>query len=293
MKKRHITVYFIFTLLIFLFVIPLYSQDEDEQNQRSTRMSSDIKQDNAHFLLSLRLSAKKQGEKGRDYFKGLDVSVIQSTDTADILVAKATTDQEGYANISIPKSSELIIDEDGFYLFEAIFEGNDSLESSSADFAIKPASLTMEFFEEDSVKMMKFTAFETLAGGEELPMSEWDVAVYSKGLFSLLKLGTAWLEDGEATFPFPTDLPGDTLGNLFITARIEDSDDHGIVETKGSKAWAPPKVINQSIHRGLGDTDAPLWMVYTLITLLSVVWIHYLYVIFTFWRIKQEGKKSN
>ena len=44
------------------------------------------------------------------------------------------------------------------------------------------------------------------------------------------------------------------------------------------------------VKRGLGDTDAPLWMVYTLITLLSLVWFHYMYIIITVFRIRWLGK---
>ena len=44
------------------------------------------------------------------------------------------------------------------------------------------------------------------------------------------------------------------------------------------------------VKRGLGDTNAPLWMVYTLIILLSLVWFHYLYIIITVFRIRWLGK---
>jgi hypothetical protein len=54
------------------------------------------------------------------------------------------------------------------------------------------------------------------------------------------------------------------------------------------KDWGlarPPVIVKK--RRGLGDTDAPLWMVYTLIVLLSIVWFHYLYVFYVMIKIKK------
>ena len=53
-----------------------------------------------------------------------------------------------------------------------------------------------------------------------------------------------------------------------------------------SKVPSQPNVVVEK-RRGLGDTDAPLWMVYTLIVLLSVVWFHYLYVFFIMYKINR------
>ena len=62
---------------------------------------------------------------------------------------------------------------------------------------------------------------------------------------------------------------------------------------KGKINWGRPiqRVVEKK--RGLGDTDAPLWMVYTLIILLSAVWFHYFFVIYQIVRIKSEGKKQS
>ena len=85
---------------------------------------------------------------------------------------------------------------------------------------------------------------------------------------------------------FPVNMPGDTLGVLTIVAKIEDSDTYGNVTAQGDINWAQVVPLAKLPHRGLGDTDAPLWMVYTLIILLSAVWFHYLYVIYLIVKIK-------
>jgi len=67
---------------------------------------------------------------------------------------------------------------------------------------------------------------------------------------------------------------------------------YGNVESRGDINWGIPVPIKAEKHRGLGDTDAPLWMVYTLITLLSIVWFTYVYVIFLILKIKRARNKD-
>ena len=85
---------------------------------------------------------------------------------------------------------------------------------------------------------------------------------------------------------FPVTMPGDTMGVLTIISKIEDDDFYGNLESIGKINWGQPVPLANEKHRGLGDTDAPLWMVYTLIVLLSVVWFHYFYIIFGILKIK-------
>lgn len=276
--------------MLSFFVMGAICQENEVIKKRKTRLSSQIKQFEDNYQIDFKLSAKKTGQKGRDYFEGCKIQVLQSNDSTEVFLGGTITDRNGTAMISLPKSNPYILDEEGFVNFEAMFNGNDSLKANSSDLKIKAAYLNMEFYEEDSVKMIRFIAAENVSGEEEIPFEEVDVVLYSKGLFSLLKLGTAWMEGGEATFAFPTDLPGDTLGNLFLTARIEESEDHGVIETKGHIDWAKHKEIAHELDRGLGDTDAPLWMVYTLIILLSAVWLHYFYIIYSYYMINKLGK---
>ena len=85
-------------------------------------------------------------------------------------------------------------------------------------------------------------------------------------------------------------LPGDADGHLTIVAKIEDNETYGNVEVSSGINWGKPLPPMKIVKRGLGDTDAPLWMVYTLIVLLSLVWFHYMYIIFTIFRIRFLGK---
>ncbi len=151
--------------------------------------------------------------------------------------------------------------------------------------------MDISFTSIDSVNTIIITASEVSENNELIPIEEVDVYVYVPRLFSNLMIGEGWLEGGSCQVEFPMDLPGnDTLGNITIITKIEDSDIYGNVEQISSVKWGkplPPAVIVKK--RGLGDTDAPLWMVYTLLILMSTVWVHYFLVILSIIKLKKNG----
>jgi hypothetical protein len=198
------------------------------------------------------------------------------------------TDMEGKAEFQIDKQSERLKNEDGDYTFRAVFEGNPDYEMSEDMVSVKPLDMSLNFVKIDSVRTIVAEAAETDSAGNRIPLEDTDVYFYVPRSFSLLPVGEEWFMGGRAQVDFPTTLPGDSLGNLTIIARIEDHELYGTVEAVAVKDWglAVPRVIVEK-RRGLGDTDAPLWMVYTLIVLLSIVWFHYLYVFYIMLRIKK------
>lgn len=198
------------------------------------------------------------------------------------------TDMNGEAILRIDKKSEMMVSEEGNYTFGSLFEGNQEYEMAEDAVEVRPLNLHLEFIEIDSVKTIVAEASETDQEGNPVPLEETDVYFYVPRSFSLLPVGDGWFEEGRAEVGFPTTIPGDSMGNLTIVAKIQDNEIFGNVEARAVKDWGvarPPVIVKK--HRGLGDTDAPLWMVYTLIVLLSVVWFHYLYVFYVMIKIKR------
>lgn len=154
----------------------------------------------------------------------------------------------------------------------------------------KEVRMDISFTTIDSIKTIIINASEISDNNKLIPIEEVDVYIYVPRLFSHLLIGEGWLEGGTCEVEFPVDLPGnDEFGNITIIAKIEDNEIYGNVEKTASIKWAvplPPPVI--VTKRGLGDTDAPLWMVYTLITLMSIVWAHYIWVIYSILVLKKK-----
>lgn len=222
----------------------------------------------------------------------LAITFYNETDTSEILLGTALSNEDGEAVYQIEEGTMLNLIEGEGYRFTASFEGNDKFRRGSADVTIKEAFIEIGFDEIDSVKVVRAEAYELdPLSRDRIPIDGVNIVFYVPGSFSLYRFAECGSEDGECHVDFPVTLPGDPQGNLAIMARIEEHEDYGNVEASAIKDWGTvrePVVIEE--RRGLGDTDAPLWMVYTLIVLLSAVWIHYIYVFVVIYFIKRDGK---
>lgn len=251
----------------------------------------------------LKLSFKDDGEKihlnssiliriNRRYLpvEDLNIRFYYLEDTSKIEIGEALTDETGNAEVSLPR--DVISDHANadYHNFLAEFEGNDTIKPSDKDISVKEVRLDMQFSKKDEQTVIVVNGTEIL-GGEEVPLDGVLASILVPRTFTSLKVDDAEFIDGVLSIPFPTYLPGDSLGYLTIIARIDKNEDYGTVETHDRINWGKPVPPMKPAHRGLGDTNAPLWMVYTLIVLLSLVWFHYLYVIFSIYKINREGKK--
>lgn len=281
--------FYLFTIIISHFMYNFSFAQESVEKHR-TYINIEFTQSEIQNTLVATLTTRIKGERGRKKVAEAEIEFYNVSDTIEILLGKAITNMQGLATLEIAKNQMVLSNSDGEFLYKAVFRGNENYADVSKSVDIKVVDMKISFIEIDSIKNIKASAYELGANGENIPVDE-DVAFYVPRQFSLLKIGEAELEEGEGTIEFPITLPGDSIGNLKIIAKIEESDDFGTVESIAIKDWGnprPPVIIEK--RRGLGDTDAPLWMVYTLIILLSAVWFHYLYIMYVLLVVKQKGK---
>jgi hypothetical protein len=208
-----------------------------------------------------------------------------------ILLDKINTDEDGKAILVINENPKIVKDSLGLLSFEVEYNESALYKGTSKELSIKQANLEMSFYQQDTIKFIDATVTELGADGELMPIEGVDVVFYVKGTFSLLKFGEKTTDEtGRVDLPFPVNMPGDSAGVLTIVSKVIEHDDYGNIESQGQINWGIVVPLEKAKHRGLGDTDAPLWMVYTLITLLSAVWFHYLYVVYLIVKIR-VGKR--
>ena len=284
----------IFSLaLLFMNIMQTISFAQDKTEKHRTYINIDFTQSGNQKKLMTTLTARIKGERGRKKIADAEIEFYNVSDTSDIFLGKASTDADGVAILEIGEDQTILSNSDGEFTYSALFRGNEVYNDISKSMTLKEVSMDVSFIVIDSVKNIAVSAYQKEAGGEGIPVEE-DIIFYVPRQFSMLKIGEAELQDGNAMIEFPVTLPGDSIGNLQIIARIEESRDYGNVEVVGIKDWGKPRppVIVET-RRGLGDTDAPLWMVYTLIILLSAVWFHYMYILYVLFEIKRKGKSPN
>ena len=212
-------------------------------------------------------------------------------DTTKVLLDKIRTNDKGEAIFLLEENPKILKDTSGVMSFEVEYLGDKSKKSSNKKLSVKQANLEVSFFQKEDVKSIEVSASEIGTDGQLIPIEGINLQFYIKGTFSLLNFAKEETDEyGIAQVEFPVDMPGDTAGVLTIVVKIEENRTFGTIESIGKMNWAIQLEPVKEKQRGLGDTDAPLWMVYTLIILLSAVWFHYFYVIFLIIKIKLANR---
>lgn len=273
-------------LLILIFGEGMDAYGFQDESKAAPDFNFTCVQNQDEFVLKSRLS-QWTGERDMP-LQGAMIIFSNPAGEETQSLENVQTDMNGEAVFRIEKSSGRLISLDGSFSFKAEFPGNEKFESSEEQVNVKPLNISLDFKEIESVKTIIAEAYEMDNEGSKIPLDGWDIYFFVPRSFSLLPFGEGWFENGRAELEFPTTIPGDSVGNLIIIARIEDHEIYGTIEIEKTKDWGVvrPNVLVEN-RRGLGDTDAPLWMVYTLIVLLSVVWFHYLYVFYIMYKINR------
>lgn len=277
---------------IFIISLLLYSFTENVTTAQKLQKSRIKLESYKNPDQTISLVATIKARKKRYYsLKNVFINFYNINDTSKVLMKKIKTNKKGVALLQLSEEFNISKDTSGIMSFEAVFAGNDTIKKAHKTIGFKDAKLVVLFNLKDSVKVIELKANELSA--DRPAIANTDVALYIKGSFSLLKIGSVETDDdGNATLEFPLGIHGDTAGVVTIVAQIEDNDDYGNVIAEKNINWAIPLVSKSLDKRGLTRPNAPIWMVITLIILLSLVWFHYGYIVYALIKIKKEETKT-
>lgn len=283
MIMRNLIIYpFLIVLIGLLSYSNTYSQKKDP-----SRIKVEYLKD-ADQVESLIISLVVKEDRYEPFAKA-EIEVFHFDENNRILAGKVKTDHMGMAEFLIKNTPRLYFDAENLLNFEVVYAGSDTIKEASKTLAFKKGDMKISFFEEGEIGYLKAELSEIDSSNMIKPISEVEVNFYIQGTFSLLKIGQKDTDaQGKAVIEFPDDLPGDRQGNLTVVVKVVEDKQFGTIEAVTESNWGVPLIPVVEERRGLGDTDAPLWMVYTLIILLSAVWFHYMYVIYMIFRIKQS-----
>jgi hypothetical protein len=142
-------------------------------------------------------------------------------------------------------------------------------------------------FSEDGVKKYitaKVNEFENDSIGD--PVSEIDLNFYVERTFSLLPIGDFFNtteENGEVKIEFPSDLPGDSVGNVKIIVKIVEADEYADTEVQKTINWGiVTSLSNKQAKRSLwaAGANAPISLLLLTNILILTVWGIIVYIIF-------------
>ena len=213
------------------------------------------------------------------------------------------TDADGRSQYVFPDDYKFLIDEERKVSFTAQFNGNKSFVKKSAQVDVIEIFMELFLSEINSEKTVSVRGYELGEGNEMIPIEGADVSFFVPRLFSDQIIGKSELVEGKSQIEFPESIAGDTIGNISIIARIEDHNMYGNVERKVANfRWGTTSPIEEDKSlmtiqisiptRALWHTNAPLWMIITLIILLVGVWGHYIFVIYNLFKLKNLSRKK-
>jgi len=276
------------SLIIFLCSI-MASFQLTAQNTVSTLELKELKTSDESRILNVKLTG--ESEEGAIPVFEAKIDFFTCADGKSELLGTATTNRNGQATLKLVKGTRFLKDKEGITEVKATFTGLGKLSSSQASVKFKELNLQIALSEKDSLNTIQILASVIGPKGENIPLKETNFNLYVQGLFTKLKIGECFVDAGAGTFEFPKNIPGDSNGNLQIFVRLEENEVYGEVEKTENAKWGNHRSGFVEPSRSLWSSGAPIWMITTLLILLTGVWSHYLYAIIQLIKIRKEGKK--
>jgi hypothetical protein len=298
--KKYTRQLFVCTGLILLLSVPVGLQAQTDSTTK--KESSAVKEEASLISPSIVFTSVQKGDKTIDLktalkakVKGsfiklpaLKVSFLQISDTAEKELGFIITDGEGKATLNV-KADELPTNKEGKLHFKAVFAGNKAMDPAEEELTIKRALLVATPVKGDSLNSIHVKLVD-LSTGAEVAVPDAALGLFVKRSFFPLKVGEGTTDaNGEVTIDVPKNLPGDAKGNITLIARLDENELYGNLEGAVVQQWGVPiSDIDQKLPRALWSTHPPMWMMITFAVLITIVWGHYIVIIFELFRLRKE-----
>lgn len=283
-------------LAMFSIVTTAGAQEENDSTAtESTEASIELRYTEANNNAKmLEVVVKTKADDAWQGAPGVLVNFYRKEVDPSNLIGKATSDAKGRAMLALPDGEEKYANPAFEYTFIAAIEGHSHFEDTQEEITVAESGFEMTLEEEDSVHQVRVV----LLDGSEAPVGEVEVTLYVQRLFGLLPLSSdpeTTDEDGTVLAEFPADIPGDSLGNLVIVAKVEDHERFGNLEFRRKINWGVPVVIDHAKKaRELWSSraNAPIYLIVIVNTMLIGIWGVIVYIVYQAYRIYRIGRNS-
>lgn len=292
MKKLHLTS-LVLTLLVCM-ISGLNTITAQEFNKKDYRvyfkMNSKVLPDNSRVLIASFTTRQKKGDKETFPVYKAPIEFYEYVNDEKVLLSTVETDQNGIAEYKFAPGYKFNVDEEGYVNLMAEFKKTDAFKRQRKKISFIPLILKTELSEDDGTKIVHIKASTIDSLGQNVPASDINAYVGVKGIVATLPLEDATIENGEFSFEFPENIPGDPDGNLTIEVFIDDHDEYGTIYQETEANWGVATLRSTDDSNKLWSEGAPLWMYVVLTILLVGVWANYVYSIGNLMKIKKEGQ---
>lgn len=212
----------------------------------------------------------------------------------EIALTSLFTDFNGEAVLVIEAGYILPVDTDGYSVINTRYSGNDSLKAAKKQIKFMDMNIAVSFDIVDSVKYLTVSTFEIDSIGKKKPIGGIGLNVGVERLYSTLYLQKIETnEDGTGSMAFPDDIPGDSIGTIYVIVKVDDHDDYGTITKSAKINWGTLVDYSYTLNgRSLFGDEAPLWMIISVFIILAGAWYHFILAIFKVIKINDLEQKS-
>ena len=244
----------------------------------------------------LKVSAKTKVGRKFENVEGVNVNLYFNEESAQGFMGQVLTNSKGLATLKLPNMFRTQWDSLMKFNFIATVTSNQKFEDEISEIEITKSRIELSVKEEDSVKYIvaKVMAFED-STWIEVPDIELKFIVTR--LLSNLVVGGDDIymtdESGEASVEFDMDIPADNNGDIFIGAKIDDSDVYGTIMSTKKVNWGIPQKSDGSFaKRTLWATrdKTPWWLLIFPNLIIVSVWGIIFYLLYQLLRIRKIGQ---
>ncbi len=279
----------IFAGLFHIFINAQNQAQGTNKSQSTIDLSYYKKADKSKIAVALVTAQNKDGKFVP--VKNVRVNFYSLRNKEEQLLNNAITNSKGQATVSIQK--ELPLDDSLYFTIEAKIENDSFYKDAQEQMHYKDVNLTLNLNPKDTTKTLVAKITEMSRDGKEVPVKNAEVKFYVRRLFGTMPAAEdnaiTTDDNGEASFAYPKSIPGDTLGNIRLVAKMEDNKQFGNVENNTPAPWGKVLVLeNNPFPRALWEPYAPLPLVITISTLFGGVWFTYFFIFNQLRRIRKE-----
>jgi len=243
------------------------------------------------------VNTKTKIDKRFQPVKEVTVNLYLDKDSADNLVGKVTTNENGVAKAIIPPALKALWEESPTHTFIGITEANKEFDATKTEATIAKTKITIDTLEGAVTRTIKVTV-SAFNGSEWLPAKDVEMKVGVNRLGGILSAGdeATYTTDSTGTViaEFKKDsLPGDSKGNIVLVAKVEENDQYGNLLVEKAVPWGVAFIPEQHFfdQRTLWSTrfKTPAWLLFMAYSIIIGVWGTIIYLIVQIVKIKKIG----
>ncbi|HOK51139.1 MAG TPA: cytochrome c [Bacteroidales bacterium] len=146
----------------------------------------------------------------------------------------------------------------------------------------------------DTVQHKVVVLIKAFQKTDTLPLSEAEVSLFVQRYFGNLPIDSVRTtsQNGLVTFNFPTNLPGDSVGNVQLIVKVNHEMFGELEKTYTAKLGVPtikPPLTEKNAMWNVGK-KAPRWLIISYLLVVGTIWFFLIRIILSIRKIKQTGK---